>query len=102
MITPSPAFPPRPLLTPPFSPPLLTPITSIYDLAGQDQKKIKHVQDTWRPIQQRFFEQAETAAAQVEAMELDAAQAMLKALMVNISTTLHDTLVGLNSSLPAM
>jgi len=27
---------------------------------------------------------------------------MLKALMVNISTTLHDTLVGLNSSLPAM
>jgi hypothetical protein len=35
-------------------------------------------------------------------MELDAAQAMLKALMINISTTLHNTLVGLNSSLPSM
>jgi len=35
-------------------------------------------------------------------MELDAAQAMLKALMVNISSTIRSTLVGFNSSLPAM
>ena len=75
---------------------------SIYDLAGQNQEKIKHVQDTWRPIQQRFFAQAEAAAAEAETMEVGAAQAMLKVLMANIATTLHKTLVRFNATLPAM
>lgn len=75
---------------------------SIYDLAGQNQEKIKHVQDTWRPIQQRFFAQAEAAAAEAETMEVGAAQAMLKVLMASIAMTLHKTLVRFNATLPAM
>jgi len=36
---------------------------SIYNLAGTSSSKIKHIQDTWRPIQNRFFQLAEGAAA---------------------------------------
>merc|ERR1740121_2988972 len=28
---------------------------SIYNLAGTDHQKIRHIQDTWKPIQQQFF-----------------------------------------------
>ena len=42
------------------------------------------------------------AAAAAEAMEVGAAAAMLKALMLNVSATLRSTLAGFNSSLPIM
>lgn len=42
----------------------------IYTLAGQNHAKIKLVQDTWKPIQQRFFDEAEKAATAAESMTL--------------------------------
>ena len=53
-------------------------------------------------LQERFFAEAEAAAAAAEAMEVGAAAAMLKALMLNVSATLRSTLAGFNSSLPMM
>jgi hypothetical protein len=55
----------------------------IYNLAKENPLKIKRVQDTWRPIQLRFFEQAEKAAAEAEKMEAAAADAMLRSVLVN-------------------
>ena len=69
---------------------------SIYSLAGYSHKRIKYIQDTWRPIQQRFFEQAEEAAEKAEKMELVAADAMLTGVLLNISTTIRQTLVDFN------
>ena len=49
----------------------------------QDGTKIKHVQDTWRPLQLRFFAQAEAAAARAETMDAAAADDMLRAVSTN-------------------
>ena len=71
----------------------------IYDLVGEDASKIKQVQDTWRPIQLRFFEQAEQAAEQANSMDADAADALLQVVMLNISDTIQATLLRLNQTL---
>ena len=71
----------------------------IYDLAKENPLKIKHVQDTWRPLQLRFFEQAEQAAEEANGMDADAADAMLRAVSLNISNTIQTTLLHLNSTL---
>ena len=71
----------------------------IYDLAKEDHQKIKHVQDTWRPYQLRFFEQAEQAAEKANGMDADAADAMLRAVSLNISNTIQTVLKQLNSTL---
>ena len=42
----------------------------IYTLAGQNHAKITLVQDTWKTIQQRFFDEAEQAATAAESMPL--------------------------------
>jgi hypothetical protein len=68
----------------------------IYDLVREDQLKVKQVQDTWRPIQLRFFEQAERAAEQVVGMSADEADVLLKAMTLNISNTIQATLLYLN------
>ena len=71
----------------------------IYELAKTDPAKIKHVQDTWRPIQLRFFQQAERAAAQVEMLPATQADAFLSAVLLNMSTTIQTTLLQLNRTL---
>ena len=70
-----------------------------YDLAGTDNLKIKQVQDTWRPIQLQFFEQAEQAAVQAGNMTVDEAAVMLAAVLSNISNTIQTTLLHLNRTL---
>lgn len=74
---------------------------SIYDVAGTDKQKIKHIQDTWKPIQSRFFGQAEEAAVKAEQMDADAADVMLAAVLQNISKTIQSTLLEFNQTLPA-
>lgn len=71
----------------------------MYNLAKEDQGKIKHVQDTWRPLQLRFFKQAEQAAEEANGMSADAADAMLRAVLLNISNTIQVTLLHLNRTL---
>jgi secernin len=71
-----------------------------YDIAGSDQKKIQHIQDTWKPIQKQFFAQAEEAAVKAEQMDADAANAMLAAVLQNISKTIQSTLLEFNRTLP--
>jgi len=73
---------------------------SIYNIAGKDQRKIKHIQDTWKPIQKQFFTQAEEAAVKAEQMDADAADAMLGAVLKNISQTIQSTLLTFNRTLP--
>eukprot|EP00658_Telonema_sp_P-2_P038965 TRINITY_DN27876_c0_g2_i1.p1 TRINITY_DN27876_c0_g2~~TRINITY_DN27876_c0_g2_i1.p1 ORF type:complete len:243 (+),score=42.58 TRINITY_DN27876_c0_g2_i1:78-806(+) len=68
-------------------------------LAAQDQTKIKIVQDTWRPIQERFFVQAEAAAVQVERMQLHDAQTLLRALLKSMSDTIRSTLLEFNHTM---
>jgi hypothetical protein len=68
-------------------------------LAKEDPTKIKHVQDTWRPLQLRFFKQAEQAAEEANGMSADAADAMLRAVLLNISNTIQVALLHLNSTL---
>ena len=72
----------------------------IYELAKEDRAKIKRVQDTWRPIQLRFFHQAEEAAIMASQMR-DAASAdvLLGKVMTNISATIRLTLLHLNQTL---
>jgi len=74
---------------------------SIYNLAGEDPEKIKHIQDTWKPIQQRFFQEAEEAAVKAEQMDVDAANTMLGSLLHNMSETIRTTLVKFNETLPS-
>ena len=71
----------------------------IYELAKQNPFKIKLVQDTWRPIQLGFFEQAERAAEQAEALPVAQADALLRAVLLNISATIQSTLLHLNNTL---
>eukprot|EP01051_Picozoa_sp_SAG22_P010909 SAG22_NODE_1012_length_6040_cov_4.791449_3_plen_75_part_00 len=71
----------------------------IYDLAKEDPLKIKRVQDTWRPLQLRFFAQAEQAAEQAAGMDADAADELLRAVTLNISDTIQMTLLQLNRTL---
>ena len=73
-----------------------------YEVAKTDAAKIKMVQDTWRPIQLRFFAQAEEAAAAAELMEVGAADAMLQAVLQNVSETIRLTLGHLNQTLPLL
>ena len=72
----------------------------IYELAREDPMKIKRVQDTWRPIQLRFFQQAEEAAEMASQMkDVTAADALLSNIVANISETIRETLVHLNQTL---
>merc|ERR1719198_1071543 len=73
---------------------------SIYEIAGKDQKKVQHIQDTWKPIQSQFFAQAEEAAVKAEQMDADAADKMLATLLQNISSTIKSTLLEFNRTLP--
>jgi dipeptidase len=73
---------------------------SIYEIAGRDQKKIQHIQDTWKLIQKQFFTQAEEAAVKAGEMDADAADAMLGALLKNMSNTIQSTLLAFNQTLP--
>ena len=72
---------------------------AIYQLAGKDQTKIKHMQDTWAPIQQRFFAEAEHAAAAAEKLTVDGANAMLGKMLANFSDTIKGTLEMFNATL---
>ena len=71
----------------------------IYNLAKKNHAKIKYVQDTWKPIQQRFFDEAERAAAEAEQMPLAKANAMLGNLLANFSVTVLNTLTMFNNTL---
>ncbi len=72
----------------------------IYELAKEDQSKIKTVQDTWRPIQLQFFTQAEEAAVVAAQMgDIAEAEAMLDGVVANISETIRLTLLQLNHTL---
>ena len=70
-----------------------------YALCGSDAAKIKTVQDTWRPIQTRFFRQAERLADEVNDLSPSAADAKLADFMTNVSATIHDTLLHFNRTL---
>ena len=73
-----------------------------YTLCGTDATKIKHVQDTWRPIQTRFFREAEALADKVNDMDVATADTALARFMTNVSTTIHETLAKFNTTLPAL
>ena len=70
-----------------------------YDLAKTDEAKIEAARAAWRPVQERFFEEADANALAANGMDADAADAMLAAWMQNVSTTIRTTLEHLNKTL---
>ena len=72
-----------------------------YNLARDDLEKVKLVRDTWRPVQQRFFREAETLAEAADGMSIEDANAAIATFMSNVSQTMHDTLLHLNKTLPS-
>ena len=70
-----------------------------YNLAKTDTAKIEAVRAAWLPVQQRFFAEADAKALAANGMDAAAADAMLAAFMVNVSTTIRTTLEHLNKTL---
>merc|ERR1711964_839813 len=71
-----------------------------YTLCAGSTKKDQFVKDTWRPIQQRFFKDAEAAAATAAGMEAAEANTLLAGITKNVSATIQATLKMLNETLP--
>ena len=53
----------------------------------------------FRPIQERFYDEAEALAEKVDTLSVEDAEAQLTAFMSNISFTIRDTLLYLNKTL---
>ena len=70
-----------------------------YHLARGSALKVQKVRDTWRPIQLRFFREAEALADAVNDMSATDADAALAVFMANVSSTMHATLLHLNHTL---
>ena len=73
-----------------------------YTLCKADARKIAYVQETWKPIQQRFFRTAEALAEEVYSLDAATADHRLAAFMANVSATIRATLIHFNETLPNM